>query len=114
MINSANERIRDRYYDIFRTRDLTYLGDIMHPKYTLQGKAKSLDDLPGWFETAWAGVVGDVDVTIEDSIAEKDRVATRVTMRWNNGQTDITGRYIAIHRFEESKIVEHWYYGERE
>jgi len=60
----------------------------------------------------------DLEVTVEDVVAERDRVVTRVTLRGTHrGETEefgtLTGRQvegtvITISRIEGGKIVENW------
>ena len=60
----------------------------------------------------------DINITVEDVIAEGEQVVTRYTIRGTHqGQTDAFGppterqvelQGITIHRFEDGKIVEEW------
>jgi steroid delta-isomerase-like uncharacterized protein len=60
----------------------------------------------------------DISITVEDALAEGDKVATRYTISGTHqGETEEfgppTGRQMAlegitIHRFEDGKIVEEW------
>ena len=67
-----------------------------------------------WFKDAFTEVKGEISITIEDTVAEGNKISSRLTMRWNNGTKDITGRYIAISRIENDRIIEHWHYGIRD
>ena len=60
----------------------------------------------------------DIDITVEDTIAEGDQVVSRYTIRGTHqGETEEFGppterqvalKGITIHRFEDGKIVEEW------
>jgi len=83
------------------------------PDQDLQG----LEEVKQWLARPF-GAFPDLNVTVEDVIAEGDKVVIRYTSRGTHqGETKglglPTGRQIelegiAIHRFEESKIVEFW------
>ena len=70
------------------------------------------------FVTTYKTAVPDLNVTVEDAIAEGDKAVTRWTVRGTHqGETEEfgppTGRQIelkgiTIHRIEDSKIVEEW------
>jgi steroid delta-isomerase-like uncharacterized protein len=70
------------------------------------------------FVSTFLDAFPDINITVEDAIAEGDKVATRYTIRGTHqGQTDAFGppterqvelEGIIIHRFEGGKIVEEW------
>jgi ketosteroid isomerase-like protein len=87
-----------------------YLG-LFAPDARLHGFPAGIDDVRslGEFHSATAGVYPDASVTLDDTVAERDRVATRFTWRWS----DATGRTLvaqggAIVRFADGRITECW------
>jgi steroid delta-isomerase-like uncharacterized protein len=70
------------------------------------------------FVSSFFDAFPDLNATVDDAMAEGDKVATRYTIRGTHqGQTDAFGppterqvelKGITIHRFEDGKIVEEW------
>ncbi|MDP9357228.1 MAG: ester cyclase [Chloroflexota bacterium] len=69
------------------------------------------------FVVAFRATLPDVEVTVEDLIAEGDRVALRVTWRGTQlgplGSVPATGRAVEfvgyhLYRIEDGKVAEHW------
>ena len=69
------------------------------------------------FVDAFRAAFPDVQVTVEDLVAEGDRVALRVTLRGSQqgalGEIPATGLPVEfggyhIYRFEDGKVAEHW------
>jgi steroid delta-isomerase-like uncharacterized protein len=70
------------------------------------------------FVSTFFAALPDINITVEDVIAEGDKAVTRYTIRGTHqGETEDfgppTGRQmelkgITIHRFEDGKIVEEW------
>jgi steroid delta-isomerase-like uncharacterized protein len=83
------------------------------PDRDIQGSEEARQFVSTFFEA-----FPDINVTIEDELAEGDRVVTRWTIRGTHrGETEEFGppterqmelEGITIHRFEGDKIVEEW------
>ena len=115
-----NKNIIRRYQDAYNNNDLDALDevvavDILTPKI-MPGMASGLEGAKAVHRTSLLGMP-DFRTTIDDLIAEGDKVVARVTMTgthtgafWGFPATGkkvlFTGIYIA--RIENGKIVEHW------
>src|SRR5215212_8090487 len=83
------------------------------PDQDIQGSEQARQYVSAFFDA-----FPDINITVEDVIAEGDKAVTRYTIRGTHqGETEEfgppTGRKmelkgITIHRFEEGKIVEEW------
>ncbi len=109
-----------RYFDVANTGDLDALDDLLasdvidHSAYA--GQAAGRDGFKEFF-TLWRSAFPDLVYTIEDEIADGDRVVIRWTARGTH-----LGRYhhiaptgkqvtmsgIQINRLADGKIVEDW------
>lgn len=103
--------IRRLFEDVWNERNLDAADDVLVPAYAERER--------NWAETVLAAFP-DTHFTIEDMLAEGDRVATRVVWRaTHQGQFDgivPTGKHVAIpfifiHVMEQGKAVESWGYG---
>jgi steroid delta-isomerase-like uncharacterized protein len=121
MSAEENKTIALRAWEVvFNQRNLDALNEfyaadaIWHqPDQDLQG----LEEVKQWLARPFEAFP-DLNVSVEDAIAESDRVVIRYTSRGTHqGETGglgpPTGRQIeleglAMQRFEESKIVEFW------
>ena len=116
MGTSANRAIIQRYVEPWSTGDLTAFDEtvgesyLLHPDGTLDDLRKAVQEARGGFP--------DLAITIEDSIAEDDKVAYRWTMRGTHQgeiegiaptgkDVEVTG--ITIVRVEDGKVVEDWF-----
>ncbi|MBL8131649.1 MAG: SDR family NAD(P)-dependent oxidoreductase [Anaerolineae bacterium] len=114
-----------RLYDELNHNNFDVLYEIMDPHFTAHGETMGLDPSDKDHLAAvargiqWAKwVFPDLYVSVDDLVAEGDKVAARLTWRGTvtqevygvppNGQTiEWTG--MAINRFENGKIVERWF-----
>jgi uncharacterized protein YbjT (DUF2867 family)/predicted ester cyclase len=114
-----------RLYDELNHNNFAVLEEVMDPHFTAHGETMGLDpnDKDHLAAVArgiqWAKwVFPDLYVSVNDLVAEGDKVAARLTWRGTvsqevygvppNGQTiEWTG--MAINRFENGKIVERWF-----
>lgn len=115
-----NKHIVRRYQEIYNSNDLDALGEVvaehlMMPK-VMPGLPPGLAGAKRVHETTLIGMP-DWHTTIEDLIAEGDKVVARITMRgthtgdfWGmpptGNKVSFTGIYIV--RIQDGKIVEHW------
>jgi predicted ester cyclase len=116
-----NKDIARRIYEeVINKRDLDLLGELVRPDYIehdpLPGQGEGLDGIRGRYSMLIEGL--DPHFTIEDMIAEGDRVV----VRWTNSGTNVgeflgapatnlpfTTAGIDIYRVEGAKLAEHWH-----
>jgi predicted ester cyclase len=115
-----NKEIVRRYQEIYNRNDLDVLGEVVSqnlltPKI-MSGIPRGMEGAKAAHRIMLAGFP-DYQTTIDDLLAEGDKVAARITMSGTNAgsflgipptgrQVSFTGMYIA--RIENGKIVEHW------
>jgi len=115
-----NKNIVRRYQEAYNSNDLDALDevvavDVLTPKI-MPGMSSGLEGAKAVHRTSLLGMP-DFHTTIDDLIAEGDKVVARVTMTgthtgdfWGfpatGNKVTFTGIYIA--RIENGKIVEHW------
>ena len=121
-MSEENKAIARRVYEIISTGDFGRAGEIVDadaPDNELlpdDPPAKLIDTFEETFSEARAAFP-DLSVTVENVVAEGDRVATRVIMRGTH-QGEFQGiaptgkrvevRAMDMFRISEGKIVEHW------
>jgi steroid delta-isomerase-like uncharacterized protein len=118
MLAEANKALARRSWELVDNLDIleeVYAPDVVwhEPDQDLQGYEEARQ-----FVTMYKTAFPDLNVTIEDVIAEGDKVVTRYTVRGTHqGETEEfgppTGKQmelegITIHRIEGGKIVEEW------
>jgi hypothetical protein len=84
---------------------------LFDPDATLHGFSAGIEDVEALvrFHAATADTFPDATVTLDDAVAERDRVATRYTWRASQGAGwNLVAKGGAIVRFEEGQIVECW------
>lgn len=111
--SNENKAILNRIVDIFNTGDLYKVDLIFSPDYIDHQKPLGMDiDGPNEFKQIVTNArqsLRELTVTIEDLIAEEDKVAGR--LRWHI--IDLAGNEIhretlEILRFVSGQVVEHW------
>jgi steroid delta-isomerase-like uncharacterized protein len=121
-MSEENKAIARRVYKIISTGDFERAEEIVDPDVAdnecplERGRPKLIDTFKETFSEA-REAFPDIRVTVEDLVAEGDRVAARVTMRGTH-QRDFQGlaptgkrvqvRAIDMFRISNGKIVEHW------
>jgi ketosteroid isomerase-like protein len=88
----------------------TYLA-LFKPDARLHGFPAGIEDVDGLvrFHAATADTFPDASVTLDDAVAERDRVATRFTWRATQGPgLALEARGGAIVRFHNGQIAECW------
>jgi hypothetical protein len=88
----------------------TYLS-LFRPDARLHGFPEGIDDLESLsqFHAATADLFPDASVTLDDAIAERDRVATRFTWRASQAPgVTLVAKGGAIVRFADGRITECW------
>jgi hypothetical protein len=84
---------------------------LFDPDATLHGFSAGIEDVEALvrFHAATADTFPDATVTLDDAVAERDRVATRYTWRASQGAGwNLVAKGGAIVRFEDGQIVECW------
>jgi ketosteroid isomerase-like protein len=88
----------------------TYLA-LFKPDAELHGFPAGIEDVDALcrFHAATADTFPDASVTLDDAVAERDRVATRFTWRASQGAGwALVARGGAIVRFDDGQIAECW------
>jgi len=121
-MTEENKAIARRVYEIISTGDFRRAGEIVDqdaPDNELRPNdppAKLIDTFKETFSEAREGFP-DLSITVEDVMAEGDRVAARVTMRGTHRGAfqgiaptgkRVEVRAIDMFRMSHGKIVEHW------
>jgi steroid delta-isomerase-like uncharacterized protein len=111
---------RDSWERTVNQRDLDAMEEIYAPDFVWHEPDQ---DIRGYeqgrqFASTFFDAFPDINITVEDAIAEGDQVATRYTIRGTHrGETEEFGppterqmelEGITIHRIEGGKIVEEW------
>ena len=119
---AENKVLARRSFEAFNQRDLSAADEIYAPSYLLHSPIAP-PDLPIGSEgvrqqhAGYLAAFPDAQITVEDLIAEGNRVAARVTVRGTHQGTFIgvapTGRPVAleaitIYRVDAGQIVEDW------
>ena len=117
-ISEENRPLARRSWEIVDNPDLVdevYAADLVwhEPDQDLRGYEQAKQFVSTFFKA-----LPDINITVEDVIAEGDKVVTRYTIRGTHqGETEEFGpptekqmelKGITIHRFEGGKVVEEW------
>jgi hypothetical protein len=84
---------------------------LFRPDARLHGFPAGIEDVDALcrFHAATAGTFPDASVTLDDAVAESDRVATRFTWRATQGPgLSLVAQGGAIVRFDDGQIAECW------
>jgi ketosteroid isomerase-like protein len=111
-VSERNKAIAREVFDIWGSGDLDRLDELVsadvvhHDPYDPHGA----DGLSGMKATIASNRerFGDLRLTVDDQVAEGDRVATRWTCTMSHEGRSISITGITIDRFEGGKIVEAW------
>jgi predicted ester cyclase len=97
-IAAMNDGSAEKYLALFR------------PDARLHGFPEGINDLQSLsqFHIATADLFPDASVTLDDAVAERDRVATRFTWRASQGDITLVAQGGAIVRFTDGRIAECW------
>jgi len=121
MSTEQNKAIARRIYeDVISQGKFELIGQLFHPAFYDHSNPPGWPQGPegarqiiGYFRTAFDGWT----VTVEDAIAEDDRVAIRLTSRGTHAGEFFgippTGRPVVmpgvqVLRFQDGRVVEHW------
>ncbi len=120
MSTEANKALVRRYYhEVLNQRNMAVLDDLFDPTFVTQLPAGGAVDLDKFKRAVRMShnAFPDLHVTVEDQIAEGDKVVTRLTGRGTHqGEfagvpatgKPVTVTAIHIHRIAHGKIVELW------
>ena len=82
-VEGSNKAAKRSYFDAYRARDLTIFDRLFHPDYVIRAagfeeiRRDELSSLvSGSFDT-----LSDIELDLDDMVAEGDRVVTRYTFR---------------------------------
>jgi predicted SnoaL-like aldol condensation-catalyzing enzyme len=110
-VTDANrDALREAVAALNDGRPEDYLA-LFDPEAHLHGFGAGIEDVEALvrFHAATADTFPDASVTLEDAVAEGDRVATRFTWRASQGPgRSLVAQGGAIVRFAEGQIVECW------
>lgn len=120
-MSAANKELSRRFTELFRTGDEGLADEIISPDVVFHGTAgdgelRGRDEVKG-FVAAYRGAFPDARSTVEDQIAEGDKVVTRWRARGTHqgalGSIAATGSQfemdgVTIERIETGKIAEVW------
>jgi ketosteroid isomerase-like protein len=112
-IDQNKQLILRLFREVFNQQDLSVIDELYAPDVVdhsafpdqVPGKEGIKSAIKGFFET-----IDDLEVTVEDIIAEDDRIVTRETWKGTHkpsGKT-VTGSVIHIFRTHEGKITGEW------
>ncbi len=114
------EVIRRMNQEVWEKNNLDYLDEVIHPDYMNRTAPPDRPRGPrGFRPAAIRAAFPDAILTVEDMIAEGDRVVTRYTIRGVHKGTFAgihpTGRRVVIHgitvfRLSGGQIIESWSY----
>ena len=118
-----NKAVSRRWIEAYNARDDAAQADVLAPDYAGHAPA-SLEPSPmgpaAWAEFLAAFTEGfpDLELTIEDAVAEGDLVAQRITFTGTHTgvfqglpQTNkrVTFNGLELNRFEHGRVAEHWF-----
>ena len=120
MSTEENKALARRSWEIVSPDNLDLIEEVYAPDLVWHEPDQ---DIRGYeqakqFVSSFFAAMPDINITVEDLIAEGEKVVSRYTIRGTHqGETEEfgppTGRQmqlegITIHRFEDGKIVEEW------
>lgn len=120
-MSAANKELSRKFTELFSTGDEALADEILGPDVVFHGTAgdgelRGLEELKG-FVAAYRRAFPDARSTVEDQVAEGDKVVTRWHARGTHegalGPIAATGRQfdmdgVTIERIEAGKIAEVW------
>lgn len=118
MSTEANKAVARRWYTLLSTKNLDEINTLFHTAYVDHNRQvpPGVDGLKQFFEGYFAAFP-DLEVTVDDMIAEDDKVVARFTARGTHQGPlmglPASGKHVQVTaidilRFVNDKIVEHW------
>jgi steroid delta-isomerase-like uncharacterized protein len=120
MSTEENKALARRSWEIVSPDNLDLIEEVYAPDLVWHEPDQDIRgyDQAKQFVSTFFAAMPDINITVEDLIAEGEKVVSRYTIRGTHqGETEEfgppTGRQmqlegITIHRFEDGKIVEEW------
>ncbi len=120
MSTEENKALARRAWEIVSPDNLDLIEEVYAPDLVWHEPDQDIRgyDQAKQFVSTFFAAMPDINITVEDLIAEGEKVVSRYTIRGTHqGETEEfgppTGRQmqlegITIHRFEDGKIVEEW------
>jgi predicted ester cyclase len=111
MSTNTNKAIARRFFEeVYNQRNLAVLDEILSPEVINHNTGVRGVETARKFITANLAMFPDVQVTIEDLIAEGDKVVVRGTDHFTDPHSGkkVALTWIEIMRMEEDKVVEAW------
>jgi steroid delta-isomerase-like uncharacterized protein len=120
MSTEENKALARRSWEIVSPDNLDLIEEVYAPDLVWHEPDQEIRgyDQAKQFVSTFFAAMPDINITVEDLIAEGEKVVSRYTIRGTHqGETEEfgppTGRQmqlegITIHRFEDGKIVEEW------
>jgi steroid delta-isomerase-like uncharacterized protein len=120
MSTEENKALARRSWEIVSPDNLDLIEEVYAPDLVWHEPDQDIRgyDQAKQFVSSFFAAMPDINITVEDLIAEGEKVVSRYTIRGTHqGETEEfgppTGRQmelkgITIHRFEDGKIVEEW------
>ena len=120
MSTEENKALARRSWEIVSPDNLDLIEEVYAPDLVWHEPDQDIRgyDQAKQFVSTFFAAMPDINITVEDVIAEGDQAVSRYTIRGTHqGETEEfgppTGRQmqlegITIHRFEDGKIVEEW------
>jgi steroid delta-isomerase-like uncharacterized protein len=120
MSTEENKALARRSWEIVNQRNPDLIEEFYPPDFVWHEPDQ---DIRGYeqakqFVSTFFAAFPDIDISVEDTIAEGEQVVSRYTIRGTHqGETEEFGpptekrmelKGITIHRFEDGKIVEEW------
>jgi predicted ester cyclase len=111
MSTDENKAIVQRFYEeVWNKQHMDAANDVLAPNYAVNGDTRS----PEVFKQQFQGFRPDwstLQLTIEDMVAEGDKVATRWTMHgiWQATGKPVTAQGISFCRIVDGKIQDYWF-----
>jgi len=118
MLTDDNKALVQRFYEeIVNQKSLTALGQFVAPNAVNHTVPSGFPQEPGQFLGLHFNAFPDLKVTVEDLLADGDKVVARVSIRGTHQGAfmavsptgkPFTGMAVNIFRIVNGKIVEHW------
>ena len=120
-MSDANKAVLRRWFEeAFNKGDIDLLDELAAPDYVWHGpggrETRGREALKEFWRM-YLGAFPGMQLSIEDQVAEGDRVVTRFTMRGTHAGAiegiaptgkEVTVPGIVVHRFEGGQVVEEW------
>jgi ketosteroid isomerase-like protein len=109
----ANKATMRRIFEAYSRHDVSALDELIAPDFVFHQGPRAAVAARGLanYKEHMRGLLTampDFRVTVEDMVAERDMVATRLTSHFTQGGKPVTMSYMAFTRLADGKSVEDW------